>query len=193
MSQNQDTQNIKYDIENLDEKPYIYKESFLMVKNNGIRVNNFGKEKCLLDYQEMNDNVLQSQHKRQRFDSVDLYKHKRSKKKKKTNKGDRSKNMKNMTLNLSDSPSNDGNANDDSTKSLKNDKGKKVSFLMSNFITIIDVESYKKFNEENTYKDPFEDMEFLKNINNLKHFNTNKNEEDIVDGKESVNCTCTIF
>jgi hypothetical protein len=193
MSQNQDTQNIKNDIENLDENPYIYKESFLMVKNNGIRVNNFGKEKCLLDYQEMNDNVLQSPRKRRRFDSVDLYKHKRSKKKKQTNKGDSCKNMKNLTLNLNDSPSNDGNANDDSTKSLKNDKAKKVSFLKSNFITIIDVESYKKFNEENTYKDPFEDIEFLKNINNLKNLNINKNEEDIDDGKERVNCTCTIF
>ena len=45
-------------------------------------------------------------------------------------------------------------------KGSKNGKQKKVAFL-PNFVTIIDVESYKKFNEENTCKDPFENMEII--------------------------------
>jgi hypothetical protein len=199
MSQNEDTQNIKNEKENFDKNPKNYKESFMMVKNSNIRVNNFGNEKCLLNYQEMDDNDLPPT--RKRTNSVDLYKHKRSKNKKKTNKGDSNNNIKNITLNLNDSPSNEANANNASMKPFKNGKTKKVSFLTPNFITIIDVESYKKFNEENTSKDPFEDLEFIKNINNINNFNinystnnsTNNNEKDINDGKESVNCTCTIF
>jgi hypothetical protein len=63
---------------------------------------------------------------------------------------------------------------------------KKVSFC-PDFVTIIDVESYKKFNEENTCKDPFDDMEFLNGKLNLNI----KDEEE--DGKAKVQCSCSVF
>ena len=51
---------------------------------------------------------------------------------------------------------------------------KKVKFLEPNFVRIIEVESYKKFNEENTSKDPFD---FAKQI----------------EGKENVLCSCLVI
>ena len=60
-----------------------------------------------------------------------------------------------------------------STKKIrKNTLSKKVRFLPENFVTIIDVESFKKFNAENTSKDPY---------------------EDAAETKVSFNCTCFIF
>ena len=60
-----------------------------------------------------------------------------------------------------------------STKKIrKNTVSKKVKFLQDNFVTIINVESFKKFNAENTSKDPY---------------------EDAADSKVSFNCTCFIF
>lgn len=65
-------------------------------------------------------------------------------------------------------------------------ENKKVVFL-PNFVTIIDVESYKKFNEENTCKDPFENMEIINGHINIK----NNDDED--DGKARVLCSCIIY
>ena len=60
-----------------------------------------------------------------------------------------------------------------STKKIrKNTLSKRVRFLNENFVTIIDVESFKKFNAENTSKDPY---------------------EDAAETKVSFNCTCFIF
>ena len=42
-------------------------------------------------------------------------------------------------------------------RKLKNEK-KKLLFKEPNFVEIIDVESYKKFNEENTSKDPYDHL-----------------------------------
>ena len=64
---------------------------------------------------------------------------------------------------------------------------KKVSFP-KDFLTIIDVESYKKYNEENTCKDPFENMEFV----NGRLINTKKNDDE-PHGKASVLCSCVFF
>ena len=63
---------------------------------------------------------------------------------------------------------------------------KKVVFL-PNFLTIIDVESYKKFNEENTCKDPFENMEIINGRINIK------NNDEEADGKARVLCSCVIY
>ena len=63
---------------------------------------------------------------------------------------------------------------------------KKVVFL-PNFLTVIDVESYKKFNEENTCKDPFDDMEFINGQLKLKI------KDDDSDGKARAVCSCYIF
>ena len=71
-------------------------------------------------------------------------------------------------------------------KGSKNGKQKKVAFL-PNFVTIIDVESYKKFNEENTCKDPFENMEIINGRINIK-----KNDDE-ADGKARVLCSCVIY
>ena len=60
-------------------------------------------------------------------------------------------------------------------KETKTDKKiKKVKFMEPMFVNIIEVESYKKFNEENTSKDPFD------NINQEK------------ENKAKVLCSCLI-
>ena len=73
------------------------------------------------------------------------------------------------------------------TKRTSKNNNKKVVFL-PNFLTIIDVESYKKFNEENTCKDPFENIEILNG-----HINFIKKDDDESDGKARVQCSCDIF
>ena len=59
-------------------------------------------------------------------------------------------------------------------------KSKKVKFLEPEFVKLIFVESYKKYNEENTSKDPFDDS---------NSENVNKGKED----KEKVLCFCLVF
>ena len=71
-------------------------------------------------------------------------------------------------------------------KSSKNVNKKKVVFPQ-NFVTIIDVESYKKYNEENTCKDPFENMEIINGRININ------NNDDEPDGKARVLCSCIIY
>ena len=61
--------------------------------------------------------------------------------------------------------------------------------FLPNFVTIIDVESYKKFNAENTCKDPFENMEIVNGHINIK----NNNDDDEADGKTKVLCSCFIY
>ena len=75
-------------------------------------------------------------------------------------------------------------------KGSKNGKQKKVAFL-PNFVTIIDVESYKKFNEENTCKDPFEDLDLMQQLKN--NIINNSFEEEKNNGKEQVHCSCFIY
>ena len=203
MFQNVNTQNIKTENVNLNLILSKDTKSFIMTKNQNIRVNNLGKEKCLLNYQDINDEIQEIPKKRQRTDSVDLYKCRRNNEKKKTlNRGDSNNSIKYNVLKLNDSHHSNDITESNQEKLLKNGKSKKVSFLTPNFVTIIDVESYKKYNEENTSKDPFEDLEFLKKLNNINNLNinininnntNNNNEKDIDDGKERVNCTCTIF
>ena len=63
---------------------------------------------------------------------------------------------------------------------------KKVAFLR-NYVTIIEVESYKKFNYLNAYEDPYEDaLSVFGNINLL-------NGEDEEDENTRLNCACFIF
>ena len=65
----------------------------------------------------------------------------------------------------------------DKKKIIKKEK-KRVKFLQPIFINIIEVESYKKFNEENTSKDPYE------------YSNESNNRND---NKEYVMCSCFVF
>ena len=59
-------------------------------------------------------------------------------------------------------------------ENIKKEKEKKVKFLEPEFVQIIEVESYKKYNMENTCKDPF--------------FPDDKKEE-----KTKFMCSCFIF
>ena len=67
-----------------------------------------------------------------------------------------------------------------------NKPAKKVAFS-PDLVEIIDVESYKKFNEENTCKDPFDNMEFINGTISVNH---NDDEED---GKAKVLCSYSIY
>ena len=122
-----------------------------------------------------------------RSNSIKLYKrHQKEKEKEKRNsiKKENEKDTKEQSGDIFNISVND--ANKKPNKSSKNVKQKRVVFL-PNFITIIDVESYKKFNEENTCKDPFENMELINGQLNIK------NNDDDSDGKSRVLCSCNIF
>ena len=162
-------------------------ESYRITKNEKMKANHKGNKKCLIDYEENkedNENALITR--RKRSNSINLYKKRRKNKERNIKKRISRKDLDNSIE----------NENKIAKKSSKNLRGKKVTFLKPNFVTIIDVESYKKYNEENTCKDPFEDIEFSNNMN-LDHINKNisKNieDEEEVDGKERVQCTCSIF
>ena len=117
-----------------------------------------------------------------RSNSIKLYKkHQKDKEKKLSLKKESKKEVKNEDVFAAEE-----NGTKRPNKSSKNVKQKKVVFL-PNFVTIIDVESYKKYNEENTCKDPFENMEF---INGRININTNDDEPD---GKARVLCSCLIY
>ena len=190
-------------------------ESYQTMKTEKIKVDVKRSKKCLINYEEIKDENIPPRKTRKRSDSVDLYKKNRRDKER---KGRTSKESNKSIKSIKDNPtSNNNNAKDEGqntvnikkiNKSPKNCKLKKVTFQKPNFITIIDVESYKKFNEENTCKDPFEDLEFLQNINNYNNFNNsnfninlnnnniNKNDDkngEEGDGKEKVMCSCLII
>jgi hypothetical protein len=97
-----------------------------------------------------------------RNNSVDLYK-KRNKEKMK-NKDD-----------INEFFMNDNNDQKDGKQN------KRVRFLKSKFVTIIEVESYKKYNVVNACKDPYEN--FYKN---------NDTGNNCCLGNDKVNCTCFI-
>ena len=118
-----------------------------------------------------------------RSNSIKLYKkHKKDKEKKSSFKKD-DIDIKDKTSDIFNVSINVGTNRND--KSSKNVKQKRVVFL-PNFLTIIDVESYKKFNEENTCKDPFDNMELINEQLNIK-----KNDDE-ADGKTRVLCNCLI-
>ena len=162
-------------------------ESYRITKNEKMKANHKGNKKCLIDYEENkedNENALITR--RKRSNSINLYKKRRKNKERNIKK----------RISRKDLGSNIEKESKIAKKSSKNIRGKKVSFLKPNFVTIIDVESYKKYNEENTCKDPFEDMEFSNNMN-LDHIKKNNSrnieDEEEIDGKERVQCTCFIF
>ena len=115
-----------------------------------------------------------------RSNSIKLYKkHQKDKQRRESLKNESIKELKNEDI------YNSILDNNDSKRIIKTTK-KKVEFL-PNFLTIIDVESYKKFNAENTCKDPFDNPDFLNGNINL----INNDDED--EGKTRLNCSCFIF
>ena len=183
-------------------------EYYHLMENQKLKPDAPGKKNAILNLEESKneDDSISIPRKRRRTNSVDLYKkHKKEKEKEKEKKLNKesNKNLKLSSKNIKESNSINNSAsiyaspkNEDnnikivkkSSKFLKNGKIKKVTFP-KNFVSIVDVESYKKYNEENTCKDPFEDAEFMKNINNI--INNNKNDEE--DGKARATCSCIIF
>jgi len=121
-----------------------------------------------------------------RSSSVDLYKrHKRENKNQENNNIIRIDDNSNKNKNNDNFINNNINSiNININSNIKNEKKiRKVSFQEPSFVTIIDVESYKKFNEENTSKDPYDDL--LKNNNNNNGKKDNKNEKVV--------CSCFVF
>lgn len=157
-------------------------ESYQIIKNVKRRASSRGSNKCLINYDDYrNDEDDTCIRTRKRSDSIKLYKkHKR----------DRENHLRNNNNQINSSDTE--NEKKFKIKSTKNLMNKKVSFLEPNFVTIIDVESYKKYNEENTCKDPFEDIEIINNMK-IDHIEPHTNGNEIVDGKESVHCSCSIF
>ena len=125
-----------------------------------------------------------------RSNSIKLYKkHRKEKEEKEQIKNDSTKSIKNNdNIYVEDERDNKTkNIKENKTKNIKN---KRVTFIEPNFVIIIDVESYKKFNAENTCKDPFEDMDLGNNINNINNINSSNNHKD-EDEKERVYCSCS--
>ena len=139
-----------------------------------------------------------------RSNSIKLYKrHKKEKELrnslKKENNIDIDNNKNNIyegpVVDVVDEPINNNNNID-----KKKNKSKRVTFVEPNFVSIIDVESYKKFNAENTCKDPFDEMQYMQNINNVNNINNyninininnnKKKQEQEQEGKEKINCSC---
>ena len=157
-------------------------DDFENIKSQTIKASNSKKIKFFQNYHmdENEENIFMN--KLKRCNSVDLYKrHNREKKLKKNQEKNKNK--------IED------NSEDNKIIPYENNKNgkkiKRVSFLKPKFVTIIDVESYKKYNEQNTSKDPYE--EYINNNNNQANNNNNNNKTKKENGKEKVICSCFIF
>ena len=183
-------------------------ESYQIMKNHRIKIERYKKKKPTLkrevsknDENEEVDEKINFHVLRKRSNSVNLYKKHKKEKERKNKLKESCKNIRNNHDNIFQVSASNKSITRKFSKSTKNIREKKVTFKRYNLVEIIDVESYKKFNEENTYQDPYEDPEFLKQLNQLNENNeqnniieqnsNNENEKD--DGKERVNCSCFIF
>ena len=139
---------------------------YLLNSRTKLKAENVKKINNARGYEQINENEDENyilHHKFHRSNSVDIYKKHKMKKNNQTNK------------------------NDDIYECFRTNK--KVSFLKPQFITIIEVESYKKYNELNTIKDPY--AEIFKNLGNKNNNNMNNKQKE--NGKESINCSCYII
>ena len=138
---------------------------YLLNSRTKLKAENAKKINNARGYEQINENEDENyilHHKFHRSNSVDIYKKHKMKK------------------------SNKANKNDEIYECFR--KNKKVSFLKPQFITIIEVESYKKYNELNTIKDPYAEI-----FQNMGKNNNNINNEKKENGKESINCSCFII
>ena len=151
------------------------------IVNNNIYSKNNSKIKSLKNQQEKNENKKDDDNEvgiavktLKRSNSIKLYKkHAREKERRESLKRESDKEILKDLSNIE--------------KVKKTNKpAKKVAFS-PDLVEIIDVESYKKFNEENTCKDPFDNMEFINGTISVNH---NDDEED---GKAKVLCSCSIY
>ena len=151
------------------------------IVNNNIYSKNNSKIKSLKNHQEKNENKKDDDNEvgiavktLKRSNSIKLYKkHAREKERRESLKKESDKQILQDISNIE-------------RVKKTNKPAKKVAFS-PDLVEIIDVESYKKFNEENTCKDPFDNMEFINGTISVNH---NDDEED---GKAKVLCSCSIF
>ena len=151
------------------------------IVNNNIYSKNNSKIKSLKNQQEKNENKKDDDNEvgiavktLKRSNSIKLYKkHAREKERRESLKKESDKQILQDISNIE-------------RVKKANKPAKKVAFS-PDLVEIIDVESYKKFNEENTCKDPFDNMEFVNATISVNH---NDDEED---GKAKVLCSCSIF
>ena len=151
------------------------------IVNNNIYSKNNSKIKSLKNQQEKNENKKDDDNEvgiavktLKRSNSIKLYKkHAREKERRESLKRESDKEILKDLSNIE--------------KVKKTNKpAKKVAFS-PDLVEIIDVESYKKFNEENTCKDPFDNMEFVNGTIKINH------NDDEANGKAKALCTCFIF
>ena len=151
------------------------------IVNNNIYSKNNSKIKSLKNQQEKNENKKDDDNEvgiavktLKRSNSIKLYKkHAREKERRESLKKESDKQILQDISNIE-------------RVKKTNKPAKKVAFS-PDLVEIIDVESYKKFNEENTCKDPFDNMEFVNGTISVNH---NDDEED---GKAKVLCSCSIY
>ena len=117
-----------------------------------------------------------------RSNSINLYKKQQKEKHKKESSTNNNEEVKEENVN-------DVPIENNGTEKINKLNKKKVVFL-PDFLTIIDVESYKKFNAENTCKDPFDNLELLNGTIILKN---KDRDDDEIDGKTTLQCSCFIF
>ena len=158
-------------------------------KNDKQKTDNSGN-KTYVSYEESkNSEDIITPKTLKRSNSIKLYKkHKKEKEEKDQIKNDSTKSIKNNDNIYVEAGNDNKSKNITQNKTTKNAKNKKVTFVQPNFVTIIDVESYKKFNAENTCKDPFENMEIV----NGRLVNIKKNDDE-PNGKAKVLCSCVFF
>ena len=143
-----------------------------IIQTDRIKAYNIKNKKFL---NESNDYILYNTIKRS--NSVDLYKKRNNKKN--NLEYNKSENDNYISIKHKD------NENFDNKKNIK-----KVTFKNPDYLTIIDVESYKKYNAENTAKDPYDEL--MNNDNDNDNDNNNNNEKK-KKKKENVVCSCLIF
>ena len=173
-------------------------ESYQIIKN----LKSEGNQNRKSSVNEINNIDEEISPRIRRSNSIKLYKkHKKEKELSNSMKKEKIKYIDiNKNDNIYDGPETCEQIKNNINNNKKKNNNKRVSFLEPNFVSIINVESYKKYNEENTCKDPFEDLEFIKNINSVNNYNINininnnnnkkKKEEQENDGKERINCSC---
>ena len=163
-------------------------EDLKNLKSHSLKMKNVKKSNIFQENQQTNENNAdESFPTYKRRNSINLYK---------KNKVEKKNNNQNYNLSKTDDKTNTNNLNEKDITNKINDNSqdiqeknkksqKKVKFNEPNFVEIINVESYKQFNMENTSKDPYENL--------FNDDNNNNNNENKDNGKERVICACFIL
>ena len=165
--------------------------------NKNLTSNKDIKEKYLRESTKSNINSESISKLEKESDQIKIYNMKRNNNKKKTYKGTKNNLKKNiLKLNESHCPSNE-EIEEKNKKASNNSKGKKVSFLPDpDFVTVIQVESYKQYNQECNDKNHMPNFGFIRDFNIFNDYDNDcyvNCDQYSDDGKERLNCTCSVF